>query len=119
MSTLDYPESIVIADVDSDGRNDIVVTHENQVSVSLYRQKSDGTLMSEERFHSVGAGWGRNALAVGDINGDGRPDILHGSQVLLQHPPAATPSALPLRRPLSALKTIRRAVVPAQLRSAH
>lgn len=119
MSTLDYPESIVIADVDSDGRNDIVVTHENQASVSLYRQKSDGTLMSEERFHSVGAGWGRNALAVGDINGDGRPDILHGSQVLLQHPPAATPSALPLRRPLSALKTIRRAVVPAQLRSAH
>jgi hypothetical protein len=120
MPTLDIPAPVAIADIDGDGRKDIVVAHDGWTSISLYRQRADGTLMPQELFPSIYGSWEGDALAVGDINGDGRPDIVLGSQVLLQNAPAATPLAVPWRRPGSALQTVRRATaLPGEVRTSR
>lgn len=120
MPTFDIPAPVAIADIDGDGRKDIVVAHDGWLAVSLYRQRADGTLMPEELFPSIYGSWERDALAVGDINGDGRPDIVLGSQVLLQNAPAATPLAVPWRRTGSALQTVRRATaLPGEVRTSR
>jgi hypothetical protein len=69
--------NLVVADVNSDGRPDLVVADE--AGVSFFEGNGDGSFQNQ----SQGAAPGTYpvALAVGDVNGDGRPDLIVGGDV--------------------------------------
>jgi hypothetical protein len=68
-----FPESVVVADFNGDGRPDIAVANFLQSnSVSVLLQNSDGTFQTAVNY-SVGRG--PISLQVGDFNGDGKLDL--------------------------------------------
>jgi hypothetical protein len=76
-SSYDCPEPVEIADIDSDGRNDIVVVHGGWNTVGVYHQRSDGSLMTEKLYAlPYATHYNPHGLDVGDINNDGRNDIV-------------------------------------------
>jgi hypothetical protein len=71
--------SVALADLDGDGRLDIVVSEKNsgcysEDVVGVFMGNGDGTFQPEQTYKSGGLCAGR--LAVADINGDGKPDVL-------------------------------------------
>ena len=84
----DIPEPVEIADVDLDGRNDVLVLHGGWLSLGVFRQNVDGTLAPYEIYGLPYAShYGPQGLDVGDINGDSLPDVVvadynHGLVVL-------------------------------------
>ena len=72
---------IVIADVNNDGRNDIVMRGEDASTVWVFLQGSGGTWTS----FTMNPGLGLNGLDVADVNGDNRLDIVVGG-VWMQNP---------------------------------
>lgn len=75
-SSYDIPEPIEIADVNQDGRQDIVLAHGGWNAVGVYLQNVDGTLIPEELYTIPSASYNPHGLAVGDVNGDGRNDVV-------------------------------------------
>lgn len=100
LSTYDIPGAVRIADVDGNGRADLLVVHQGWLTVGVYLQGLDGKLSSEQRYaapYSVSTpdGW-----AIGDINRDGRPDIVVDGHWLRQLPPEAVPAGAQRPAPL-------------------
>ena len=60
------------ADVDGDGRADLIVAEPESGQLSVYLQQADGTLASPKKFPSLA---GVSQIAVADWNKDGRPEI--------------------------------------------
>jgi hypothetical protein len=75
----DSPSAVEIADVNGDGRKDIIIGHSGWLAVGVYLQNSDGTLMGEQRYPFVYSANNPQRMAVGDINGDGQNDIVDAS----------------------------------------
>jgi hypothetical protein len=65
------------ADVDGDGRSDLLVAEPDSGQLSVYLQQPDGTLAPPKTFPTLA---GVSQLAVGDWNGDGHPKIFLLSQ---------------------------------------
>ena len=63
-----------MADLDADGRADLVVSGgtEGDGIVWVHRGRSDGTFEAATRYAARGAG----AITFGDLNRDGRPDVV-------------------------------------------
>jgi hypothetical protein len=95
----DNPEPIVVADMDLDGRADIVTLHGGYQTLGVYFQNTNGTLGAEQLFQPIpyATSYSPHGLAIGDINSDGMPDAViadynHGLIVLtncLPHPKMA------------------------------
>ena len=73
--------SVAVADVNGDGKFDVVTTDQdaganglNKGLVSLRLGNGDGTLNEEQTYDS--GGFLTNSVAVSDVNGDGKPDLV-------------------------------------------
>lgn len=68
-----YDFSLAVADVNGDGKPDLLVADYNG-SVEVLLGNGDGTFQSASAYSSGGsAPW---SVAVADLNGDGRPDLV-------------------------------------------
>jgi hypothetical protein len=68
-------QSILVTDVNGDGRPDIVIGGSNQVTVLLQSASTAGTFLGAQNYPVINA----FEIAVADVNGDGLPDILVGT----------------------------------------
>ena len=68
----DGPHAVATADLNGDGRSDLVVANMNDNSVSIFLADSTGVFSSRT---DVGLGNTPTAVALADFNADGRPDI--------------------------------------------
>jgi hypothetical protein len=75
-----YASSVAVADVNSDGKLDLVVTNLCTAAedcsglVAILLGNGDGTFQAAQNYSS--GGWSAASVAVGDVNGDGKPDVL-------------------------------------------
>jgi hypothetical protein len=69
--------SLAVADVNGDGKPDIVTATPGTYSVTVLLGNGDGTFQAPETFP---AGSQPRAVAVKDVNGDGKPDIITANQ---------------------------------------
>ncbi len=65
-------DSVAVADVNGDGKPDLVVANSNSVGVLL--SNGDGTFKTAVTYGT--GGLGTTSVAVADVNGDGKPDLV-------------------------------------------
>ena len=66
-----FPNSVAVADVNGDGKPDLLTASSNTVEVLL--GNGDGTFQSPLENTT---GLNSQSIAVGDVNGDGKPDLV-------------------------------------------
>ena len=77
VASYDIPEPVEVADLDLDGRADVVTLHGGWLKAGVYRGQPGGGLGGEELYDIPYAShYNAHGLAVGDVNGDGWPDIV-------------------------------------------
>ncbi|HEV8058485.1 MAG TPA: FG-GAP-like repeat-containing protein, partial [Gemmataceae bacterium] len=67
------PFQVAVADLNGDGRPDIVTANRSDNSVSVLLSNPDGSFQTKETFATDTQPF---SVAVGDVNGDGIPDIV-------------------------------------------
>jgi hypothetical protein len=70
-----YPHAVTIADVNGDGKADVISTNYYGGDVTILLGNGDGTLQSATMGYAVG-GYPYTPAIVADFNGDGVPDIV-------------------------------------------
>ena len=77
LASYDIPEPVEIADLDLDGRSDIVTLHGGWLKAGIYRGLPGGSLAAEALDDIPYAShYSVHGLAVGDLNSDSFPDIV-------------------------------------------
>lgn len=72
----DFAQPMVVLDVDGDGSNEVVVAHGGYQALTIFHRNLDGALgASETLWAPSDSDYQPGALAVGDLNADGRPDL--------------------------------------------
>jgi hypothetical protein len=99
LTSYDIPEPMEMADLNNDLRPDVLVAHGGWNALGIYLQGTSGTL-DPELLDPIpyASHYNPHGLAVGDVNGDGAPDVAiadyNSGLVVLRHVPVAN---LPLR----------------------
>ena len=99
-TSYDIPTPVEIADLDRDGRPDVVTLHSGWLRAGVHRGQSNGTLGTEELYALPSiSSFDPHGLAVGDVNGDDWLDLAiaapNNGIVILRNtgePPDPTPS---------------------------
>ena len=91
-ASYDMPAAAVLDDVDGDARKDALVLHATFSQVGVYRQYPSGDFVVEDLYPIPSGNSGQQqALATGDINGDGRLDAVvansNNGLIVLRHVP--------------------------------
>jgi hypothetical protein len=90
------PRSIAVADVNGDGKPDLVVANCGRIGIStcpsasvgngvlgIFLGNGDGTFQAVATYDSGGVG--AQSVAIADVNGDGKPDLLVANGCDPQH----------------------------------
>lgn len=76
LDSYDIPEAVISADLDRDGRQDLVTLHGGWMNLGYYLQGEGGVLASEKLAPVPPAShYNTQGLAAGDVNGDGCTDV--------------------------------------------
>lgn len=72
------PQAIVAGDLNGDGNLDLAVVlddYNENLNFTVFRGNGDGSFQTGTDGY-LGTGVGQGALAIGDVNGDGKPDLI-------------------------------------------
>src|SRR3954451_3732055 len=104
----DIPTPVEVADLDKDGRADVVTLHSAWLKAGVSLGRADGTLAPEDLYAVPYGSYDPHGLAVGDFTGDGWPDLAiadsNNGLVILRNlgtppPPPPTPTPTPVVTP--------------------
>jgi len=77
---------IVIHDVNEDGRNDIIIGAAHTYGLAWLEQSVDAEGKRSFTQHWVETDFGQfHTMALGDLNGDGKPDLVTGKRLFAHH----------------------------------
>jgi hypothetical protein len=77
---------ILVHDVDEDGLNDIIIGSSHAYGLAWLEQKVDATGQRSFENHWVETEYSQfHTLALGDLNGDGKPDLVTGKRLFAHH----------------------------------
>ncbi len=74
-STGNGPSSVTIGDLDGDGKQELAVTNTNSNTVSVFKNTSTLGSISFAATLDITTGTNPNAIAMGDLDGDGKSDL--------------------------------------------
>ncbi len=97
LPTYSSPSAVRLADIDGDGRLDVVVEYMGWNSFGVFSQRADGTLAPEANYVAP-YGSSMPSFAIGDLTGDGRADVVLDGMLMQQRTPGSGVAA-PLAAP--------------------
>jgi len=68
--------AMVVGDVNQDGKKDLVVAGNGECCLSVYLGRGNGTFENPKDFAFGLNGTDQTSVAIGDLNGDGKPDLV-------------------------------------------
>ena len=76
LTTGSTPVNVAIGDIDGDGKLDLAVANNGSSNVSVFRNTSSSGAISFDTRVDLTTGAHPNGVAIGDIDGDGMPDLV-------------------------------------------